>query len=83
MCKAADGISSWFIWDATRDINNPADMTLYSDLTAGEDTGVSTIDILSNGFKFRQTGTNMNIAGRTYIYASFAQHPFQSPATAR
>ena len=87
LCKASNGTSSWFIWDSTRNTTNPAISTLYSDLDADEDTSIGTIDIVSNGFKFRQTGTNMNISGSTYVYAAFAENPFggenQPPATAR
>lgn len=35
------------------------------------------IDCLSNGFKIRNTGGNVNGSGDTYIYAAFAENPFQ------
>ena len=44
-------------------------------------------DFLSNGFKLRESGTDVNQSGITYIYIAFAEHPFVgdgvSPATAR
>jgi hypothetical protein len=33
------------------------------------------IDCLSNGFKIRNTGGNVNGSGNTYIYAAFAEAP--------
>jgi hypothetical protein len=45
------------------------------------------VDILSNGFKFRGTGTQINESGSTYIYMAFAEEPLVGtnniPATAR
>ena len=35
-------------------------------------------DILSNGFKIRNTGTETNASGGTYLYIAFAQNPFQA-----
>ena len=47
-------------------------------------------DILSNGFKLRNTTTSSNTSGRSYIYMAFAENPFVTstsngsiPATAR
>ena len=34
-------------------------------------------DILSNGFKLRNTGNTLNTSGNRYIYAAFAESPFQ------
>jgi hypothetical protein len=46
-----------------------------------------TMDILSNGFKWRQEMTRINASGGTYIFMAFAEHPFGgdgvAPATAR
>ena len=36
----------------------------------------SEIDILSNGFKLRNSNQNINAAS-TYIYAAFAENPFK------
>jgi hypothetical protein len=80
--------SSWFIYDTTRDILNPANRTLNSD--NGTATEVSAafqnIDLVSNGFKLRTNNASFN-AGYNYIYAAFAENPFggenAAPATAR
>jgi hypothetical protein len=34
------------------------------------------LDILSNGFKPRASGSHLNDSGQTYIYIAFAEHPF-------
>jgi hypothetical protein len=32
--------------------------------------------MLSNGFKIRTIGSGKNLSGQTYIYAAFAETPF-------
>ena len=34
------------------------------------------IDILSNGFKWKTTGSNFNGSGETYAFCAFAEDPF-------
>jgi hypothetical protein len=45
------------------------------------------IDILSNGFKWRTTGSNFNESGKKYAFCAFAENPFVTstgiPTTAR
>ncbi len=45
------------------------------------------IDLLSNGFKIRNTENNDNTNGNNYVYMAFAEKPFVSskgvPTTAR
>ena len=67
--------TNWTIWDTTRDSYNVITKFLRADLSNGEGS-VSYGDILSNGFKFRYTDTNNNFSGQTYIYAAFAEAPF-------
>jgi hypothetical protein len=89
MIKRTDANGNWYVWDSTRDINNPCYHHLIPDATNPENTNSghgNQIDILSNGFKLRRNGGNTNAAG-TYIYAAFAENPFGGenvpPATAR
>jgi hypothetical protein len=35
------------------------------------------IDILSNGFKLRQNGQQINRSGASYIFMALAEHPFR------
>tara|TARA_Y100001973_G_scaffold85782_1_gene128115 strand:+ start:8270 stop:10708 length:2439 start_codon:yes stop_codon:yes gene_type:complete len=73
--KRTDSTSSWQIWDNKRDIDNPTTHRLRADLSNAEDTGSVDIDLLSNGFKLRNTGINQN--NGTYLYLAFAESPFK------
>ena len=81
----------WQIWDSARDTSNVANHTLTGDATATEHSdgsGASNhIDMLSNGFKIRNTGSHLNPDGQTLIYMAFAESPFVSsegvPTTAK
>jgi hypothetical protein len=37
----------------------------------------NSIDLLSNGFKLRDTNSSRNASGATYIYMAFAETPFR------
>ena len=79
---------NWFICDSKREGYNAENNRLLPDANSAESTD-SPIDILSNGFKARQSGAAVNGSGATYIYAAFAEHPLVAnvsgglPATAR
>ena len=86
--RSSGGTGNWDIFDNKRDPFNVVDAVLDADNTTSETT-YSTIkfDFLSNGFKVRETQSNINNSGDTYIYMAFAEHPFggddAAPATAR
>ena len=82
MVKRSSGTGNWWILDSTRNQSNPAINGLYPNLTQYEDSGFND-DLLSNGFKLRETGSSLNSSGDMYVYAAFAENPFQAPATAR
>ena len=75
-----------FICDNKREGYNAENNRLIPNLTAVEQSD-SPIDILSNGFKARETGNKVNGSGRNYIYMAFAENPFVTstgiPTTAR
>jgi hypothetical protein len=77
MVKASSTTGPWIIYDSKRPGYNPELDTLSPDSSAAEDSsGGTTNDIVSNGFKIR--GTNdRNVSAVTYIYAAFAENPFQ------
>ena len=86
LIKRTDVAKNWYINDNLRlgyNINNPY---ISPNITAAE-TGGTEIDILSNGFKIRASGTGHNQSGGTYIYMAIAENPFVTstgvPATAR
>ena len=66
---------AWDIHDDARSPRNVAVQTLFAN-TSGAEGGIE-IDILSNGFKIRDTSANANSSGVTYIYACFAENPFK------
>jgi|MDSZ01.3.fsa_nt_gb hypothetical protein len=81
----ANTYSSWLIVDTERDTYNVSDASLFANETAQEGTrgdgngsAGTWLDILSNGFKIRYDGTEVNgTSGDTYIYAAFAENPFK------
>ena len=77
--------STWLIHDSKRGVNTNA-VRLRADLNNAEDSG-NEVDLLSNGFKIRETGGYGNASGSPYIYMAFAEQPFVTstgvPATAR
>jgi hypothetical protein len=77
--KVTSTTQSWTMEDTSRDPYNASGHTLWADLSSGEadNTSAYPIDLLSNGFKLRNTGNNQNANGATYIYAAFAENPFK------
>ena len=80
MIKRTDSTGNWIMHDTARDTYNVADKYLLANSSGAETSGTGILDILSNGFKARNTWLDLNASGATYIYAAFAEHPF---ATAR
>jgi hypothetical protein len=71
-------IDHWVMWDTARDDYNVADSYLLANNPQQEVTSSAvTIDALSNGFKLRNSSSNQNGSGSTYVYAAFAEAPFQ------
>ena len=64
----------WEIVDSKRDGYNGENNRLYPNDGSAEGTG-NDYDLLSNGFKVRQSGGNQQ-SGRTNIYMAFAESPF-------
>ena len=84
--KRTDGTGEWFMVDTSRNPYNPSDQDLFADSDTKE-TSSSGKDLLSNGFKIRESGASMNASGGSFIFMAFSEHPFGgsgvSPATAR
>ena len=77
MWKRTDTTSGWSMHDTSRDPYNISTNNLFADSSGAEDTGDSIIDLLSNGFKLRNTYARANASGGTYIYMAFAENPFK------
>ena len=72
-------VGDWRIWDTERDVDNAAeDLAIPNNTTGGTTSAAHGLDILSNGFKFRTSDSNINGSGGTYVYAAFAENPFKT-----
>ena len=82
---------NWQMFDNKRDgFNNgsSSNKMLKANVSETEDSNsTGFLDLLSNGFKIRESAARHNASGGTYIYMAFAEHPFVSskgvPVTAR
>ena len=69
---------NWFIYDTTRDPENPNKKFLRPNLANIEATISDGIDLLSNGFKMRQASASHNENESKFLYAAFAENPFKT-----
>ena len=77
MVKRSDSTGNWTIKDTSRPGYNVTNLNLFSNLSTAETTEYP-VDLLSNGFKVREgTFSDWNANGGTYVWAAFAEHPFQ------
>ena len=85
MIKRTDSGNGWFITDNKRlgfNSSTTNSATLGNVELAAHDSrseaagNTNMMDLLSNGFKCRQSGTDSNTSGGTYIYMAFAESPF-------
>jgi hypothetical protein len=76
---ASDAGQEWVILDNSRSPYNVTDDALYANASDAEaSNSTRAVDFLSNGFKFRNGSSGAtDFSGRTYIYAAFAESPFQ------
>ena len=78
MIKRTDSTNSWVIQDTSRSTYNVSQNNIYAESSGAEASyGSELTDILSNGFKQRNTGVSMNASGGSYIYMAFAEAPFK------
>ena len=75
MVKRDSATENWRMQDSKRLGYNPEGKELYADLGLVEASNY--FDILSNGFKIRNTSNGYNASGSTYIYLAFATAPFK------
>ena len=76
--KNTAGTENWRIMDTARNTFNVVDNILYPNLSNAEGSSAVGLDILSNGFKIRESGSELNDSGDEIIYAAFAENPFQA-----
>jgi hypothetical protein len=76
--KRTDAASNWLMIDSGRNTYNPVDTHLHPNLSNADYVASPPwADFLSNGFKLRAAYQEANSASASYIYAAFAEHPFQ------
>ena len=89
MVKRTNNANFWLMRDNKRSPQNVTDETLAADSASTEAGWGSSylIDMLSNGFKMRDTTSPVNTSTATYIFQAFAEAPLVGtnnvPATAR
>ena len=77
MIKNSSIVASWEVIDTSRDPYNVASRDLYPNLADAESSATNRLDILSNGFKLRDSNTFLNGSGNNIIYAAFAENPLK------
>jgi len=77
MFKVTNTTGNWNIYDSVRDPDNIVAQKLRADGSNAEVTSSDDFDILSNGFKLRDSGAGLNSSSNTYIYMAFAEQPFK------
>jgi hypothetical protein len=74
--KMSSSTGNWTILDSKRAGYNVDNDPLFPNLSNAEGT-TDLIDITSNGFKVRTTDATFNTNAGTYVYATWAESPFQ------
>ena len=87
ICKNSASAENWQILDNKRLGYNGGNQNLGPNLNYAEPTSNNNLDLLSNGFKLRDTNAEVNESGSTIIYMAFAESSLVSssgvPTTAR
>jgi len=77
MVKRTTSTGAWCVYDTSRNTYNVADLEINPNSSAAENSG-NALDVLSNGFKWRDSFGAHNAVGVDYIYMAFAEHPFKN-----
>tara|TARA_R100001086_G_scaffold111120_1_gene56682 strand:- start:165 stop:1211 length:1047 start_codon:yes stop_codon:yes gene_type:complete len=77
MIKKNTGGENWWIFDSQRSASNVTNDGIIASGSQTEyaDNNTFKIDILSNGFKVRNSDSALNSTNGTYIFISFAENP--------
>ena len=77
LIKSASSAQDWYIWDSGRNPTNDGNLYALVPNSSVSESSSWPMDLVANGFKIRYTGASNN-NGVTYIYAAFAENPFQN-----
>jgi hypothetical protein len=86
MKETSSAGGNWVMFDSARDPHNVTKHRLFPNLGNADNTTRNYVDLLSNGFKLRDTDVDHNQNGETMIYMAFSENPFVAggvPTTAR
>ena len=88
MLRRVDSGDGWFMYDNKRSPSNVVDDYLSANGNGAEvSNSAVNLDLLSNGFKLRNTDGGHNNSSGTYVYMAFAEAPLVGsnnvPCTAR
>jgi hypothetical protein len=75
--QATGGGEGWWVFDNKRNAYNVTNSILSPNSSGAEITGDYGIDMVSNGFKIRNSQGFINSSGVTYICAAFAETPLK------
>ena len=75
--KCTSTTGGWYMVDSRRNPYNPVVTRLYANSTVVDADDALGMDFTANGVKFRNNSSAFNTASATYIYAAFAENPFQ------
>ena len=76
--RTSGGTGSWAMYDTSRNTFNVSDKEIAANESSSEYTRTEAhMDILSNGFKLRNTDGWHNVSGSDYIYMAVAESPFK------
>jgi hypothetical protein len=76
LVKSSSFAEYWEMYDTARDTYNIAKAEIFANTSGAEGTA-SALDFLSNGFKIKTSGSGFNSSSQTYIWAAWAESPFQ------
>jgi hypothetical protein len=76
MIKRTDDAFGWYMYDTARNTYNVTNLLLLANASDAETTTTTAIlDLVSNGFKLKNTSSGINASGGTYLYMAFAETP--------
>ena len=67
----------WSMFDTSRNTYNSTNLELDANSSSAESTSGNGMDILSNGFKLRDSAYLNSSSGDTFVYAAFAENPLK------
>ena len=78
LVKSVNYADTWVLIDAARETYNVMNTQLRPNSSNAESVAVNdAFDFLSNGFKIRGGGAVINTSSAPFVYACFAENPFQ------